>query len=179
MREVVPGLNKKIRRIKDFPKKGIIFWDITTLFRDPDGLKKVIEAFVKRYKKKDIDCIASIESRGFIVGSTVAYLLGVGFVLIRKKGKLPYDTIEESYVKEYGADTIEMHTDDIKKGDKVLLLDDLLSTGSTTKAAIKLIERSGGTVLECSYIIEFIEFGAQEKLKKYKLFSLIKCKETE
>ena len=97
MQEVIPGLNKKIRRVQDFPKKGIIFWDVTTLFRDPDGLKKVIDTLVEHYKGMDIDCIASIESRGFIIGSAVAYLLGVGFVLIRKKGKLPYDTIEESY----------------------------------------------------------------------------------
>ncbi len=179
MQEVVPGLNKKIRRIKDFPKKGIIFWDMTPLLRDPEGLKKMIDAFVSHYKDMEIDCIASIESRGFYIGSVVSYLLGVGFVIIRKKGKLPYDTIEESYEKEYGADAVEMHTDTIQKGDRVVIIDDLLSTGSTTKAAIDLIERSGGEVIECSYAVEFTEFGAQEKLKKYKLFSLIKCEETE
>jgi len=179
MQEVIPGLNKKIRRVQDFPKKGIIFWDVTTLFRDPDGLKKVIDTLVEHYKGMDIDCIASIESRGFIIGSAVAYLLGVGFVLIRKKGKLPYDTIEESYEKEYGADSIEMHTDAVKKGDKVVIIDDLLATGDTTRAACSLVEKSGGEVVECAYVTEFTDLGAQEKLKGYKIFSLIKCEETE
>lgn len=179
MQEVVPNLNKKIRRIPDFPKKGIIFWDMTTLFRDPDGLRDVIDAFMKHYKGKNIDCIASIESRGFIIGGVIAYLLGVGFVLIRKKGKLPYDTIEESYEKEYGADTIEMHKDAIKKGDKVVILDDLLATGDTAMAACKLVKKLGGEIVDCAFITEFTDFSARKKLKDYKIFSLIKCKETE
>lgn len=178
MKERVPGLNKKIRRITGF-KKGVIFWDWTPLTLDSVSLKKTVDAFVKHYKRRKIDYIASIESRGFIIGSVVAYLLGVGFIWIRKKGKLPYVTIEEGYVKEYGADNIEMHKDAIKKGDRVLILDDLLATGDTALAACKLIERLGGKVVELAFLIEFTEFGAQKKLKDYKIFSLIKCKETE
>ena len=179
MKEIVPNLNKKIRRVADFPKKGIIFWDMTTLFSDPDGLKGTIEAFKKHLNGRKIDCIASIESRGFIIGSVLAYLLGTGFIMIRKKGKLPYDTIEESYVKEYGADTIEMHKDAIRKGDKVVIIDDLLATGDTANAACKLVEKLGGKVVELNFIVEFIETRGREKLKKYNIFSLIRCRETE
>ena len=178
MKELIPGLNKKIRRIKGF-KKGVIFWDWTPLTLDPISLKKTVNAFVKHYKNKRIDYIASIESRGFIIGSVVAYLLGVGFIWIRKKGGLPYKTIEESFVKEYGADNIEMHKDSIKKGDRVLILDDLLATGDTALAACKLVERLGGKVVELAFIIEFTEFAAQKKLNDYEIFSLIKCKEDE
>ncbi len=179
MQELIPKLNKKIRRVKDFPKKGIVFWDMTTLFRDAEAFRDVIDAFVNQYKDRDIACIASIESRGFIIGGVVAYLLGIGFVLIRKKGKLPYDTIEESYEKEYGADTIEVHTDVIKKDDKVVVLDDLLATGDTAKAACRLVERLGGKVVECAFITEFTDLGASSNFKGYDIFSLIKCKETE
>lgn len=179
MQEVVPNLNKKIRRVSDFPKKGIIFWDMTPLFRDSDSFKDMINAFVKRYKRKEVDCIASIEARGFMIGSVVAYLLGVGFVWIRKKGKLPHDTICESYEKEYGRDSIEVHKDTIREGEKVVVIDDLLATGDTSLATCKLVERLGAKVVECAFIVEFTEFGAQKKLKDYKIFSLIKCKETE
>ncbi|MBN2015485.1 adenine phosphoribosyltransferase [Candidatus Dojkabacteria bacterium] len=179
MKEVVSGLSKKIRRVPDFPKKGIIFWDMTTLFKDSQGLKNTVDAFVEYYKDKNIDCIASIESRGFIIGSVLAYLLGKGFILIRKKGKLPYDTIEESYVKEYGADTIEMHKDGIEKGDKVLIIDDLLATGDTASAACRLVERLGGEIVGCAFIVELIELAGRKKLRDYSVFSLIQCKEDE
>ena len=179
MQERVPGLNKKIRRILDFPKEGIIFWDMATLFRDPEGFKVAIDAFVKRYKEKKPDYITSIGARGFVMGGVISYLLGVGHVIIRKKGKLPYDVIKESYIKEYGPDTIEMQKDAIKKGDNVVIVDDLLATGDTSLAAAKLVERLEGKVLECAYIVEFEGLGAEKKLKKYSRFSLIKCKETE
>jgi adenine phosphoribosyltransferase len=179
MRERIPGLFKKYRKIKNFPKKGVIYWDITTFLKDKDTFRSVIDAFVKRYKNKKIDLIASIESRGYIFGSAVAYLLGAGFIMIRKKGKLPYKTIEENYEKEYGLDTIQIHKDTVKKGSRVVIVDDLLATGSTSKAACSLIERLGGIVYELAYVVEFVEFGAQEKLKDYKLFSLLKCREDE
>lgn len=179
MKEVFAGLNKHIRKIPDFPKKGIIFWDMTTLASDPGALRAVLDMFYRRYKNKKLDYVASIESRGFVFGGALAYLLGVGFLLIRKKGKLPYETIEERYEKEYGLDCVQIHKDSLKKGDRVLVLDDLLATGNTAYAACKLLERLGGEVVECAFITEFTEFGAVERLKDYSIYSLIKCKETE
>lgn len=179
MEEKIPGLNKKIRRVPDFPKKGIVFWDMATLFRDSESFKITVDAFIERYKRKKIDYIASIGARGFVLGGAISYLLGVGLIIIRKKGKLPHEIVKESYVKEYGPDTIEMQKDALKKGDRVVIIDDLLATGDTSLAACKLVERLGGRVLECAYIVEFKELEAQEKLNEYSIFSLIKCKETE
>jgi adenine phosphoribosyltransferase len=179
MKEVISGLSKKIRRVPDFPTKGIVFWDVTTLFNDAEALKDTINVFKDHLERKRIDYIASIESRGFIIGSTLAYLLGIGFVLIRKKGKLPAETIEESYVKEYGADTIEMHKDALKKRDRVVIVDDLLATGDTANAACKLVERLGGKVVECDFIVELTELQGRKRLGKYGIFSLIQAKEIE
>ena len=147
-------LEKKIRNVPDWPIKGIQFKDITTLLQDPKALKESIDIFVKRYKKDKIDKIVSMEARGFIFGAPIAYLIGAGFVPIRKKGKLPYKTVEYTYEKEYGPDTVIMHTDSIEPGEKVLVVDDLLATGGTALAAAKLVEELKGEVFELAFLIE-------------------------
>ena len=137
-------VEKYIRSIKDFPEEGIIFRDITTVIQDPKGLKLAVDAMVDKVKNLDFDVVVGLEARGFIFGMPIAYLLGKSFVLVRKKGKLPCETISESYDLEYGKAEIEIHTDSIKPGQKVVLVDDLIATGGTIEAAIKLIERLGG-----------------------------------
>jgi adenine phosphoribosyltransferase len=179
MKEVIPNLQKSIRRVADFPKKGIVFWDMTTLLRDKDAFHKTIQVFYEHFKEFRVNYVASIESRGLIIGSVLAYLLGVGFIPIRKKGKLPFPTVEESFEKEYGIDTVEIHKDALKKGDKVIVVDDLLATGSTALSACTLIERRNAEVVSCAFITEFTDFNARKKLSKYKIFSLIQCKESE
>ncbi len=168
-------IKKKIRTIPDFPKPGVMFRDITTLLKDSQGLRDVTKVFVNRYKDAKINIVASIEARGFILGGILAHQLGVGFAPIRKKGKLPYKTAKQTYELEYGTDTIEIHIDAIKKGDRVLLLDDLLATGGTSLAAAKLIEKLGGTVLECAFIVDLPELGGKKKLEEHglKVFNLI------
>lgn len=170
---------EKVRRVPDFPQKGINFWDFTTLFQDPEGFEGVIDAFADHYADAGIDKVVGIESRGFIVGAPLAYKLHRGFVIVRKKGKLPYKKIEQSYEKEYGKDTIEIHEDAIKAGEKVLIVDDLLATGDTMLAAVSLVERLGGVVAGIAFIVEFTDFKAQERLEKYDIFSLIKCSELD
>jgi adenine phosphoribosyltransferase len=157
-------IKSKIRTIPHFPKQGIMFRDITTLLQDRQGLKDVVAAFVSRYKDKKIDVVAGIEARGFILGGVVAHELGVGFVPIRKKGKLPYKTEKVTYDLEYGSDTIEIHVDAIKKGESVLLIDDLLATGGTALAAATLLEKLGGHVVECAFIVDLPELGGKKKL---------------
>jgi len=147
-------LKKSIRNVPDWPIKGIQFKDITTLLQDPKAFKEGIDVFVKRYKNKKIDKIVSMEARGFIFGAPIAYLIGAGFVPIRKKGKLPYKTIEYTYEKEYGPDTVIMHVDSIKDGENVLVVDDLLATGGTALAAAKLVEKLNGKVVELAFLIE-------------------------
>ena len=143
-----------------------MFRDITTLLKDPLGLKLMINELADRYKGMKIDKIAGIEARGFIVGTPLAYLLGVGFVPIRKKGKLPAQTIGHDYDLEYGTDRIEIHTDAISKSDKVLLVDDLIATGGTAEAATRLIEEMGGKVLECAFVINLPDLGGKNRLQK-------------
>lgn len=172
---MMENIKKKIRTIPHFPKKGVMFRDITTLLQDNQGLRDVVEVFTSRYKNAMIDIVASIEARGFILGGIVAYQLGAGFVPIRKKGKLPYKTMKQVYELEYGTDMIEIHLDAIKKGDKVLLIDDLLATGGTSLAAAKLIEKLGGKVLECAFIIDLPELGGKKKLEEHglKVYNLV------
>ena len=172
---MMENIKKKIRTIPHFPKKGVMFRDITTLLQDNQGLRDVVEVFTNRYKNAMIDIVASIEARGFILGGIVAYKLGVGFVPIRKKGKLPYKTVKQVYDLEYGTDMIEIHLDAIKIGDKVLLIDDLLATGGTSLAAAKLIEKLGGKVLECAFIIDLPELGGKKKLEEHglKVYNLV------
>ncbi len=169
-------IKSKIRTVPNYPKKGIMFRDITTLLKDPVGFRLVIDSFTQRYITGNIkfDIIVGIESRGFIIGGALAYALGKGFVPIRKKGKLPAKTISHEYQLEYGTDTIEIHKDSIKKGAKVLLVDDLLATGGTALASAALIEKLGGVVTEMAFIVDLPDVGGAKRLKAkgYKIFSL-------
>jgi len=167
-------LTSRIRTIPDYPKKGIMFRDITTLFKDPVGMRIAIDQLANRYLNMKIDKVAGIEARGFIIGATLAYLLGVGFVPVRKKGKLPAETVGKDYELEYGVDRIEIHTDAIAKGEKVLLVDDLIATGGTAEAAAELIGEVGGEIVECAFIIDLPDIGGSSKLRQkgYEVFSL-------
>ena len=157
-------VKSKIRTIPNWPKPGIMFRDITTLLKDAEGFTKTIEILEKRYKNKNIDLIAGIESRGFVIASALANRLGKGVVLIRKPGKLPAETVREEYALEYGTDAIEIHKDAIVPGQKILLCDDLLATGGTAGAAANLIEKLGGKIVECAFIVELPELGGRKKL---------------
>ena len=172
---MMENIKNKIRTIPHFPKKGVMFRDITTLLHDRLGLRDVVHEFTNRYKNRTVDIVASIEARGFILGGIIAYKLGVGFVPIRKKGKLPYKTVRQTYELEYGKDTIEMHSDAIAENDNVLLIDDILATGGTSLAAAKLIKKLGGNVLECAFIADLPELGGKKKLEDYgmRVFTLI------
>ena len=158
-------IKSKIRSIKDFPVEGIIFRDITTAIKDPEAMKEIIDFFYEKFKDEKIDYVAGPESRGFIFGMPVAYKLGCGFIPIRKPGKLPAETISVEYDLEYGKDKIEMHKDAIEKGKRVLLMDDLLATGGTAAAAIKLIN-SVGKVVGAGFMIELEDLNGKDKLPK-------------
>ncbi len=165
-------IKAKIRTVPHWPVEGVMFRDITTLLVDGRAFKHVCDELYNRYKDMEVDVVVGIESRGFIFGSVLAYKLGVGFVPIRKPGKLPYKTISAEFEKEYGKDKMEVHEDAIKKGDKVLLVDDLIATGGTVSAATSLIEKLGGEVVECAFIIDLPDLKGKEKLKGYKIFSM-------
>jgi adenine phosphoribosyltransferase len=166
-------LKRFIRDIPDFPKPGIVFKDITPLLADAEAFRAMIDALVAPYRGR-IDAVLGIESRGFIIGAPVAYRLGVGFVPIRKKGKLPAETIGHDYELEYGADRVEIHTDAIAKGERVLLVDDLIATGGTAEAAVTLIRKMGGEVVECCFVIDLPDIGGRKRLEKMglKVFAL-------
>lgn len=166
-------LDKYIRSIPDFPEPGIIFRDITTVIQDPVGFKIAIDEMVKKLEGHDVDAIAGLESRGFIFGAAIAHRLGVGMVLIRKKGKLPCETIEQSYDLEYGQATVEIHKDAIKPGQKIVLVDDLMATGGTFGAGVKLIEALGGKVEMILTLIELAGLKGREKLAGYDVESVI------
>jgi len=166
-------IKSKIRTIPNFPKPGIMFRDITTLFQDPKAMRKTIEILHKRYKDKKIDYVAGIEARGFIVGGSLAEKLNCGFIPIRKKGKLPYEVERQEYDLEYGTDIIEIHKDALKPGQRILIVDDLIATGGTAKAACDLIRKLGGEIVECSFIIDLPELGGKQKLANYPVFTLI------
>ncbi len=168
------SLKSYVRDIPDFPKKGIIFKDITPLIGDPEAFRSAINEFYERYKNKKIEYIVSVESRGFIFGAALAYLLKCGLVPVRKKGKLPYSTHEVTYALEYGSDTLQMHEDAFQKGARVLLIDDLLATGGTTNAAMELIEKIGGKIIEAAFVIELEFLKGKDKIKNVPIFSLIK-----
>ena len=172
--KLIEELKNSIRDIPDFPKKGIIFKDITTLLKDGRKFREAIDCIVERYKDKKIDKVVAIEARGFILGSVVAYQLGAGIVPVRKKGKLPYETNSVEYELEYGKDSLEIHKDAIKPDDKVLVVDDLLATGGTMNAVCDLIERSKGEVAEVAFLIELGFLKGRDRLKGRKIFSLIK-----
>lgn len=166
-------LKEKIRIIEDFPKKGISFKDVTTLAQDGEAFKQTIEAMAEYLKDKDIDVIVGPEARGFLFGAPVALALGVGFVPVRKKGKLPYDTIRVEYDLEYGTDVLEIHKDAIKPGQRVAIVDDLLATGGTISAVAKLVEQVGGEVVSLDFVIELTELNGREKLSNYDVLSLV------
>lgn len=169
-------LKSFIRDVPGFPKEGIIFKDITPLLRDKDKFKKAVDLIADKFKGKKIDFILSVESRGFIFGAAVGYKLGVGLVPIRKKGKLPYETYAVTYDLEYGKDTLEVHRDAFRKGDRVLIVDDLLATGGTSKAVVELVKRMGGKVVGLAFLIELTALKGREKLRGYPIVSLIKDK---
>ncbi len=166
-------LKKIIRDIPDFPKKGIIFKDVTTLLRDPVSFQRTVDLLGHRYIDRSIDLVVGVEARGFIVGAALAYKLGAGIILVRKPGKLPYKTHKASYELEYGTDELEIHQDAISKGQRVLIADDLLATGGTVSAVISLIEKLGGTIEECAFLIELDSLKGREKLKPHNVFSLM------
>ena len=168
-------LKSKIRTVPDWPKKGIMFRDITTLLQDKEAFKYAMDKFYERYNNQDIDVIVAIESRGFIFGAALAYLLGISFVPVRKEGKLPHKTMKQEYALEYGNAVVEIHQDAIRKGQKVLVVDDLIATGGTISATIKLVEMLGGKVVECAFLVELPDLKGRETLEKigYKVFSLI------
>lgn len=163
-----------IRDIPDFPKKGIVFKDITTLLADAKSFHRMVDLLAHRYVGEKIDQIVGIEARGFILGSALAYKLGTGITLVRKPGKLPYKTRSISYELEYGTDTLEIHEDAFKKGDKVIIADDLLATGGTMAAVVDLVEQFGAEIQECAFMAELEFLGGRSKLPEGKVFSLLK-----
>jgi len=166
-------LKAKIREIPDFPKKGILFYDITTLLCDAQGFRDTVDALAAPYMGEDIDQVIGIESRGFILGAAVANALGCGFVPVRKPGKLPAETVEQSYELEYGTDRLQVHRDAIEPGERVLIVDDLVATGGTARATTQLIEGLGGQVVGMGFIIELTFLKPRERLSDYRLESLI------
>ncbi len=167
------NLKNEIRTIMDFPKKGINFFDITTLLKNPKALAYTIDVLYDRYKDLKIDKVVAAESRGFILGAPLAYKLNAGFIPVRKPGKLPADTLSESYSLEYGTNTIEIHKDAITKGEKILVHDDLLATGGTVKALLNLVEKLGGEVVGVSFIIELAFLDGKKYLDGYDVFSVL------
>ena len=166
-------LKQHIRDIPDFPKPGIVFKDITPLLQNHAAFDRIIQSFVDRYAPRGIDAIVGIESRGFLFGAPLAHQLGASFIPVRKKGKLPYTTVDISYDLEYGSATIEMHTDAIRKGQKVVVVDDLLATGGTAGAACQLVQRQGGDVVECAFVVELAFLGGRDKILNTAVHSLV------
>ena len=167
-------LSNMIRSIEDFPEKGILFRDITTALRDKEGLRLIIEDFTKRYSGKEIDYVLGADARGFIFGAAIAYNIGAGFVPARKPGKLPANTIKAEYSLEYGTNSIEIHEDAIEEGSTVLIVDDLLATGGTAEAMVKLVEMSKAKVYELAFLIELEDLNGREKLHGNKVYSILK-----
>jgi adenine phosphoribosyltransferase len=155
-----------IRTIAHYPRPGVMFRDITTLLKDPVGFKLTVNELLRRYREHKIDKVAAIESRGFILGAPLAFELAAGFVPLRKKGKLPAETVGQDYALEYGADRIEMHVDAVNAGEQVLLVDDLLATGGTAEASCKLIESAGARIVECCFVINLPELGGRRRLEE-------------
>lgn len=167
-------LEKSIRNIPDFPKPGILFRDVTTLIQNKAAFKKAVDLLAKKYKGKKIDKVIGIEARGFIFGAAVAHRIGAGFVPVRKHGKLPFKTISATYELEYGTDTLEIHQDAINPGEKVLIIDDLLATGGTVKAATGLVNQLGGKISGIGFVIELVDLKGKDKFKEYPIYSLVK-----
>jgi len=166
-------LKNIIRDIPDFPKKGIIFKDITTLLADAQSYQRMVDLLSHRYVGRKIDKVVGVEARGFIIGAALAYKLGAGVVLVRKPGKLPGETVKKSYDLEYGSDTLEIHTDAVRKGERVLIADDLLATGGTISAVVDMINGMGGEIVECCFMAELSFLNGRDRLPSGKVFSLI------
>jgi adenine phosphoribosyltransferase len=166
-------LKSRIRHVPDFPKAGILFYDITTLLQDPSGLKLAIDSLVAPFAGERIDVVVGVESRGFIFGAAVADRLGAGFSPVRKPGKLPSTTVRTSYQLEYGSDTLEIHDDAVKAGQRVLIVDDLLATGGTAKAAAELVQRLGGDVRALAFLIELVGLKGRDRLAGHTLHSVL------
>ncbi|HSA59871.1 MAG TPA: adenine phosphoribosyltransferase [bacterium] len=166
-------LRQRIRDVPDFPKPGIVFKDITPLLADVRSFQTVIDLFARRYAEKTVDAVVAVESRGFIFGAALAYRIDAGFVPVRKRGKLPYKTEAIEYALEYGTDRIEIHQDGLHKGSRVLVIDDVLATGGTAKATCDLVQKMGGQVIECAFVIELGLLNGREKLKGHEIFSLL------
>jgi adenine phosphoribosyltransferase len=167
-------LKEKIRDIPDWPQKGVLFRDITTLLKDPQAFTKAVDALEEKVKRLDFESFVAVESRGFIFGSVLADRMKKGLIPVRKPGKLPYETISESYGLEYGTDTLAMHIDAVSKGAKVVLIDDLIATGGSALAVTKLVETLGGQVSACLFLIELTFLDGREKLKNYEVHSVIR-----
>ena len=170
-------LKRVIRSIPDFPKPGILFYDITTLLGNAEAFHQVIDIFAQRYEKDKPAAVVAIDARGFIFGAALAYRLGVGFVPVRKKGKLPWETVSASYQLEYGVDEVHMHKDAIAPGQRVVIVDDLLATGGTAAATVDLVRQLGGEVMECGFVIELDFLQGREKLKPLPVFSILHYQE--
>ena len=167
------ALRERIREIPDFPKPGILFYDITTLLKDPAAYREAIDLMLEPYQGQQIDVVVGMESRGFIFAAPIAYNLAVGFAPVRKLGKLPADTISAEYALEYGTNTLELHVDAIQEGQRVLVVDDLLATGGTVGATIDLVERLGGEVAGTAFLVELSFLNGRERLDGYRVTTLI------
>ena len=167
-------LKKQIREVPDFPKPGILFYDLTTLLKDREGLRSVMDILTDEYKEKEIDRVIGIESRGFIFAPALAYNLNAGFVLVRKQGKLPAESISASYDLEYGQDVLEMHKDSIEPGQRVLIVDDLIATGGTAAATLQMVRQLEGEVVGLAFIVELESLKGREKLDGAEIFSILK-----
>lgn len=166
-------LKSTVRSIADWPIKGVIFRDLTTLMKDPKALKESCDILYERYKDQKIDKIVGIDARGFVFGAVLAYKLGIGFIPVRKKGKLPADCFEEEYSLEYGAGTLEIHRDGISEGERVVIVDDLIATGGTAGATAKLVKKLGAEIIECAFLIELPDLKGREQLKGCEIFAMM------
>jgi adenine phosphoribosyltransferase len=173
MMEDIESIQRAIRDIPDFPKPGIVFKDITPLLSDGRLFAKTIDLLAERYRDEKVDAVLGIESRGFIIGAALAYTLGAGFSVVRKPGKLPYETHAESYALEYGSDSLEIHVDGLAPKSRVVIADDLIATGGTAAATAALVSKLGGTVVECAFVIELTFLRGREKLKPHGVYSLL------
>jgi adenine phosphoribosyltransferase len=167
------ALKNKIRSIPNFPIEHIIFRDITTLMQDGEAFCEACDIFYERYKNEKLNKIVGIDARGFVFAAVLAYKLGIGFVPVRKKGKLPYKTISEKYALEYGTAEVEIHEDSILKGERVVIVDDLIATGGTVAAAANLVEKLGGHIVECAFVVELPDLKGRELIKKHKVFAIV------
>jgi adenine phosphoribosyltransferase len=173
MEQDIASIRQIIRDIPNFPKPGIVFKDITPLLGNGRLFKRAIDILADRYRSQRVDTVLGIESRGFIIGAALAYQLGAGFCIVRKPGKLPYETHKTSYALEYGTDTLEIHTDAIAQNARVVIADDLLATGGTAAATAELVTRLGGTVMECAFVIELAFLKGRDRVKPHAVFSLV------